>query len=378
MFVGRVKDAMDWAYTNVDAIVNCAQYNFNYNLKDRQQHRWLHIQERSWFNGRSWFQRMRSILAFVITHLAAGRAVLLHCHAGKHRSGCFGVLVIALIQGRGLDEAAKSYFRERPLPGEWDQKKVHSIAERHRLREFLEELVTEGFCEQMLTDLRREDRDLVSRCSGGAGDRHRGDRGHGTAREPLVLRPKPPSFPPPSAKKMPLPPSSPPGSTPKPPPGSTPAKKMPLRAKKMPLPAKKMPLPAKKMSLPPSSPPGSSSGGPAASSGVLATTTGKTLRPRTPEEVLNDAIAEQFNIAGGAKSSSSSSLASPPPPRPSGSSSSSSASPPPPLPSGSSSWSSGVPASPPSRRSRSRSPRGRSRSRPPPLGDDKSVAMPWL
>ena len=98
LLVGTAEHAKDWAWHNTDAVVNCAQYDFECRLKDVHQHRWLHIQERRCFNGRSWHQRMRQIVFFVITHLVAKHAVLLHCWAGKHRSGVFGVLLIALVQ----------------------------------------------------------------------------------------------------------------------------------------------------------------------------------------------------------------------------------------------------------------------------------------
>ena len=46
LFVGEARHAEQWAWSNVDAVVNCAQFDFPYWLKDMQQHRWLHIQER--------------------------------------------------------------------------------------------------------------------------------------------------------------------------------------------------------------------------------------------------------------------------------------------------------------------------------------------
>jgi len=155
LLVGAAEHAKDWAWHHADAVVNCAQYDFEYRLKDMHQHRWLHIQERHWFNGRSWQQRMRRILDFVITHLVAKHAVLLHCWAGKHRSGVFGVLLIALIQRISWTEAENWYFRERPLPDSWDQQRVQGLHVRHGLSAFLEELRSEAFCQEMLEILRR-------------------------------------------------------------------------------------------------------------------------------------------------------------------------------------------------------------------------------
>ena len=90
---------------------------------------------------------MRQILSFVIKHLFVKHAVLLHCWAGKHRSGVFGVLLIALIQRISWTEAENWYFRERPLPDSWDQRRVQGLNVRHRLSALLEELRSEAFCQ---------------------------------------------------------------------------------------------------------------------------------------------------------------------------------------------------------------------------------------
>ena len=153
LYVGQAEHAKAWAWSNVDAIVNCAQYDFKYWLPDMTQHRWLHIQERSWFNGRGWYQRMRAILLFVILHLAAGRDALLHCWAGKHRSGVFGVLLVALLRGCSWEEAELFYFKWRPLDEAWDQQKVQRLARRHHMAAFLDELRTEGFCQDVLRNM---------------------------------------------------------------------------------------------------------------------------------------------------------------------------------------------------------------------------------
>ena len=110
LYVGQAEHAKAWAWSNVDAIVNCAQYDFEYWLPDMTQHRWLHIQERSWFNGRGWYQRMRAILLFVILHLAAGRDALLHCWAGKHRSGVCSVFCWLLCFGGAVGKRLSSFI----------------------------------------------------------------------------------------------------------------------------------------------------------------------------------------------------------------------------------------------------------------------------
>ena len=150
LYVGEARHAEGWAFHFADAVVNCAQHDFPYQLKDPKQHRWLHIQERSWFNGRNWFQRMRSVMHWVLIHLAAGHSVLLHCWAGKHRSGVFGVLLIALLQGIKWSKALEWYFRTRPLPQGWDQSKVRRLGQRHNMEALLETLRSEGFCHELL------------------------------------------------------------------------------------------------------------------------------------------------------------------------------------------------------------------------------------
>ena len=97
---------------------------------------------------------MRGILAFVIMHLAARRSVLVHCWAGKHRSGVFGVLLIALIRGINWAHAEKMYFETRPLPQAWDQSKVQKLGRKHGMPAFLEELRSDGFCDTELSSVR--------------------------------------------------------------------------------------------------------------------------------------------------------------------------------------------------------------------------------
>ena len=97
---------------------------------------------------------MRGILAFVIMHLAARRSVLVHCWAGKHRSGVFGVLLVALIRGINWAHAEKTYFETRPLPQAWDQSKVQRLAQKHGMPAFLEELRSDGFCDTELNSIR--------------------------------------------------------------------------------------------------------------------------------------------------------------------------------------------------------------------------------
>ena len=105
-------------------------------------------------NGRGWHQRMRAILSFAIEYLCRGQSVLVHCWAGKHRSGIFAITLIALIKGWTWEEASRHYFGARPLRDRWDQNKVWSLCQKNGLVLFLAELVHEGFCADMLQGLR--------------------------------------------------------------------------------------------------------------------------------------------------------------------------------------------------------------------------------
>ena len=56
---------------------------------------------------------MITAVQVVLVAVMFGEGVLLHCRQGRHRSGAFCVLILALLLGRGIDAALDFYFSKR-------------------------------------------------------------------------------------------------------------------------------------------------------------------------------------------------------------------------------------------------------------------------
>ena len=102
-YVGTYEDAVGWAADHARSIINCADVDYPWAESCRR--RWLNINFRGELNGRSWNQRMRAVLQFLLESLARRECVLLHCYVGRHRSGMFAVLALMFMLGLTWDKA---------------------------------------------------------------------------------------------------------------------------------------------------------------------------------------------------------------------------------------------------------------------------------
>ena len=57
---------------------------------------------------------MITAVKLVLAALMFGENALLHCRQGKHRSGAFCVLILALLRGTEIASALEFYWSRRP------------------------------------------------------------------------------------------------------------------------------------------------------------------------------------------------------------------------------------------------------------------------
>ncbi len=74
-----------------------------------------------------------------------GYSVLIHCRAGKHRSGAFASLLLALILGKDMEGAMDMYFGERGL-AQAGRARCRSACVYLGLQGFVDKLLTDEFC----------------------------------------------------------------------------------------------------------------------------------------------------------------------------------------------------------------------------------------
>ena len=86
-----------------------------------------------------WFRRITRCLEEVLEGLGHGDTVLVHCKAGKHRSGAFSALVLACLTGVSWDTAAEDLFRIRKY-NDKDRIIVGGIGKDLTLRDVADEL----------------------------------------------------------------------------------------------------------------------------------------------------------------------------------------------------------------------------------------------
>ncbi len=68
-------------------------------------------------NGITWQQRLCTVVWLVLTALALGENVLIHCRQGKHRSRALAMLMLGILAPAGLenyDSLEESYFKKNP------------------------------------------------------------------------------------------------------------------------------------------------------------------------------------------------------------------------------------------------------------------------
>ena len=76
--------------------------------------------------GVTWEMRLDTCVWLVLTALAAGHTVLIHCRQGKHRSGALAMLIMAILAPVGqelYDTIEAEYFAKNPkvTMSEWDE-----------------------------------------------------------------------------------------------------------------------------------------------------------------------------------------------------------------------------------------------------------------
>ena len=152
LWVGDQDSALGWASANRARIVNCA--NINFEFAHDCERRWLNLNFRGELNGRSWQQRVEACVLFVLQGLGeANSNTLLHCKSGRHRSGSFGSLVLALVEGTSFKQAMEKYFEVRQLTQHQDQNIVKTLAHRLDLQSVLESLRSKKVVHSVLVSM---------------------------------------------------------------------------------------------------------------------------------------------------------------------------------------------------------------------------------
>ena len=137
MWVGTSSDALHVSTIGGGCIINCANRYYEPD-PDCPRHFWLHVMHTYKHQDHAWLDRMDKAVSECLDTFcgtdrpgfrASGllRAALLHCFAGKHRSGAVAVLFIMLLEDVTVEEAQRLYFERRPLPGAHDQWRVRNI-----------------------------------------------------------------------------------------------------------------------------------------------------------------------------------------------------------------------------------------------------------
>ena len=67
---------------------------------------WMHLTHTDPLDGVSWGQRLVTVVWMALTALALGQDVLVHCQAGKHRSGAVVMLLMTVLAVGGLEDWA--------------------------------------------------------------------------------------------------------------------------------------------------------------------------------------------------------------------------------------------------------------------------------
>ena len=154
LFVGPCDSALHWAGQHVGYIINCADTSYP----------WHPFCVRFWLNpgkqGVSWEARMFTAVKLVFAALMFGEGVLLHCRRGKHQSGAFCVLILALLLGNDIDAALDFYFskredmhdfRGRVHAGDWN--KVRGILDKMGYKRLLNVIRQQIWYEKALANM---------------------------------------------------------------------------------------------------------------------------------------------------------------------------------------------------------------------------------
>ena len=108
LYVGSCESAVQWAGQHVGFISNCADTSYSWHPFCVRF--WLNLGYKGAVQKVSWEDRMIMAVKLVLAAMMFGESVLLHCRQGKHRSGGFCVLILALLRGTDIDSALDFYL----------------------------------------------------------------------------------------------------------------------------------------------------------------------------------------------------------------------------------------------------------------------------
>ena len=148
LYVGDCQSCLQWAGQNVGYIVNCADVSYDWHPFCIRF--WLNIGYGGWFEQGTWQERMLTAVKLVLAALMFGENVLLHCRQGKHRSGAFCCLMMALLMGSSMSSAVDFYFSKRPDLHQHDRRIVDKIVHKKGLEWLLEKIRQQSWCEKAL------------------------------------------------------------------------------------------------------------------------------------------------------------------------------------------------------------------------------------
>ena len=94
---------------------------------------------------------MSTAVKLVLAASMCGENVLLHCRQGRHRSGAFCVLILALLRGNGIDGALEFYFAKRSDLRNRDWYTARSILARTTYPLMLAMLQQQDWCQKSTT-----------------------------------------------------------------------------------------------------------------------------------------------------------------------------------------------------------------------------------
>ena len=89
----------------------------------------------------------------VLAALMFGEHVLLHCRQGRHRSGAFCALILALLRGTGIDAALEFYFANRSDLRNRDWYIMRSISDRMTYPQVVATLQLQDWCQKSLHNI---------------------------------------------------------------------------------------------------------------------------------------------------------------------------------------------------------------------------------
>ena len=111
LYVGDSKSAVQWAGQHVAYIINCADINYAWHTWCLRF--WLNVGYKGKFGELDWGERMMTAVKIVMLALMFGQNVLIHCRQGKHRSGAFCILLLALMWECSVTAALHWYWSKR-------------------------------------------------------------------------------------------------------------------------------------------------------------------------------------------------------------------------------------------------------------------------